>query len=108
LQFLVCECKHEETFETVNNFKGKLVGTLGAGQLANEFPELAPCYPPEISTTLNALLSSLFFWLNLVSWLNLFSKWLNICACFVFFLVDKLLQAFFGNIARFFYWVSIT
>jgi hypothetical protein len=23
-----------------NNFKGKLVGTLGSGQLANEFPEL--------------------------------------------------------------------
>jgi hypothetical protein len=44
LQFLACECKYEETFETVNNFKGKLVGTLGAGQLANEFPELAPCY----------------------------------------------------------------
>jgi hypothetical protein len=61
LQFLACECKHEETFETVNNFKGKLVGTLRAGQLANEFPELAPCYPPEISTTLNALLGSLFF-----------------------------------------------
>jgi hypothetical protein len=107
LQFLACECKYEGTFETVNNFKGKLVGTLGAGQLANEFPGLAPCYyAPEISTTLNALLSSLFFLAKLSELAeSIFKMAKNMCL--LCFLVDKLLQAFFGNIARFFYWVFI-
>jgi hypothetical protein len=106
MQFLACECKHEETFETVNNFKGKLVGTLGAGQLANEFPELAPCYPPEISTTLNALLSSLFFLAKFSELAESIFKTAK-HMCLLCFLVDKLLQAFLGNISRFFYWVFI-
>jgi hypothetical protein len=102
LQFLACEFNHEETFETVKQLQRE--ACWNSWSFANEFPELAPCYPPEISTTLNALLSSLFV---LAKFSELAESIFKMAKhmCLLCFLVDKLLQAFFGNIARFFYWV---